>query len=101
MKISYCTKTSTKWEKSGQCANETGGTVTKIKELIETVQFEIIFRLIMKYKNKYHQFNSDPMQCLMKYCDNEARQLIEKINSKSEKVKQMNLENIASKQMME
>ena len=73
-----------KWEKSGQHVNNAGGTVTKIKELIEMASFEIKFRLITNHKNKEHQFNRDPIQCLMKECDNQDLKAIEKINSKSE-----------------
>ena len=64
--------------------NDTGGTVTKIKELIKTASFEIKFRLITKHKNKEHRLNRDPIQCLMNDCDNQARKVIETINRKSE-----------------
>ena len=42
------------------------------------------FRIITKCKNKECKFNSDPIQYLMKDCDNEKRKVIEKISSKSE-----------------
>ena len=64
--------------------NNSGGTVTKIKKLIETVSFALKFNLITKHTNKEHEFNSDPIRHLMKDCDNEARKVIETINSKSE-----------------
>ena len=66
--------------------NGAEGTVT-IKELIETVSFEIKLRLITKYKNKECQFNRDLIQQLMKCCENGARKAIETINSKSEESK--------------
>ena len=76
--------TSIKWEKAGQCANDAGGTATKIKELIETVSFGIKFRLITKCKNKQHQLNMDTMKHLMKECDDKARKALEAISDQSE-----------------
>ena len=73
-----------KWEKEGKHANDAGGTVTKIKELIETASFEIKFRLITKLENKECQFNRDLMKHLTKDCDDKARKTLETINSQSE-----------------
>lgn len=49
-----------KWEKAGHYVNDSGGMVTKIKELIRKVSFVPKFELITKYKNKDCEFNSDP-----------------------------------------
>ena len=73
-----------KWGKAGQHANDAVGTATKIKELIETVSFEIEFRLITKCENKEHQFNMDPMKCLMKDFDDKSWKVLETKNSQSE-----------------
>ena len=72
------------WEKSGKCANDAGGTVTKTKDLIKKVSFELKFKLIAKCKNREHEFNSDPIQHSIKECDNEARKVIDTFKSKTE-----------------
>ena len=64
--------------------NDTGGMVTKIKEFPRIVSFELKFKLITKYKNKEHEFNSDPIRHLMKSCEDEARRSIKTIRSKKE-----------------
>ena len=37
-----------KWKKAGQHANDAGGVMASTKEIIETLSFEIKFRLITK-----------------------------------------------------
>ena len=67
--------------KAGQCANDAGGTATKMKDLIETESFEIKFRLMTKHENKEHHVNMDPMKCLMKEFDEKFRKVLETINN--------------------
>ena len=45
--------------------------------------FNAKFELIMKYKNQNHAFDSDLIIHLMKFCDEEARRLLQKIGSRS------------------
>ena len=68
------------WKKAGQCVNDAGGTMKRTKEIIEKALFEIKFLLMAKHKKKEHQFNEDPMTCLMKECDDKARKALEGTN---------------------
>ena len=70
--------------------NDAGGMVTKTKELTRIVSFELKFKLITKYKNKEHEFNSDPIRHLIKSCEDEARRSIKTIRSKKKKATWLN-----------
>ena len=63
------------WGKAGNCVSNSGGIVTRIKELVEAMSSNTRFKIITKYKNKNKTFtfSCDPLRYLMKYCNNEAR----------------------------
>ena len=68
-----------------------------MKEIVETVSFEIKFQLITKCKNKEHQFNTDPMTHVMKECDDEARKVLEGTNDHQE---DKNMDKVGNQRMM-
>ena len=65
-----------KWVKALHYANDSGGTLTKIKELIKAMAFDTKFKLITKHKNLNHVFRSNPIRHLIKSCDKVARRVL-------------------------
>ena len=56
---------------------------TNIKELIDATPFDLRFKLITKHKNKDFIFNSDQIRHLVKSHDDEARQVLKIIRSRT------------------
>ena len=73
-----------KWRKTGNYANDAGGIITKIKKVVDSLNFEIRFELITKHKSKKFDFNIDPLKNLMKKCDEEARRVLSGIKTRTE-----------------
>ena len=72
------------WSKAGNRANDAGRIVTKVKEATCSLNCEIIFELIIRYKSKMVDFKIDRLKSLMKSCDKEARRVLSEIKTKAE-----------------
>ena len=51
-----------KWRKAGNYANDAGGIVTKIKQVVDSLSCGIRFELRTKHKNKTVDFKIDPFK---------------------------------------
>ena len=72
------------WLKSGTYVRDASSTINKIKQIINTSSFDIELQLIVKYKKKFFDFNTEPEKYIMKECNKEAKRVWDEIDDKIE-----------------
>ena len=68
-------------------AGDTGAKIAEMKKILNRIQFDAQFKLIKGHEPVKDQFNWNPLQHLMKGCDEEARNIRENCITK-ERIKQ-------------
>ena len=58
-------------------AGDAGAEIAEMKEILNRIQFDVEFKLIRGHEPAIDQFNRNPLQHLMKGCDEEARKIRE------------------------
>ena len=77
----------------GNYSNDSADMLTKIKELIEAMEFKAKFKLITKCENQNHVFNIDHIWHIMKSCNKEARWVLQTISSRDAESNMVNFGN--------
>ena len=68
-----CEKIVSQIRRTNDYAQESGSEISRIKELLEKIKFDIKLRLVRGHDDPTKQFNSQPLKHLIRECDLKAR----------------------------
>ena len=69
------------WDNLKRYVSDSSATISRIREIVRATNVELAFQLVTGYKKKFYQFNKDPTPYLMKWCDREAKRVMQTIHN--------------------